>query len=174
MIQSKLQVIPNFGKYLFLLGILVALGMFVTNVRSFVHHREKVNIVCGSIAVSKVITPDYWYMGIYCIVIGVFLAIFEIPFSCYRSIPLIRTIWTNYLIRGGVYFISAIPCYLVGIGILGGILFSLLSLLYVFVGIKGESAEEPEDTLGYSQMIDAYKKLKGEESESEDSEDDDD
>ena len=112
-------------------------------------------------------------MGIYCIVAGTALGLFEFPFPIYRKIPLFSKVWTNYLIRGIIYFVGAIACYSVGIGIIGGVLTTLLSVMYIFVWIKGESAEDPTETIEYDQIsdsvVDVYHRAKGDGEGSEDS-----
>lgn len=113
-------------------------------------------------------------MGIYCIIIGACLFAFEFPCPCYREIPGVSKIWCNYLFRGGIYFILAIPCYAVGIGIISGFAFSLLSVVYMFCWLKGESAEDPKDVIEYSNMHEQLvESFKGEEEGDEDTDSED-
>ena len=103
--------------------------------------------------------------------------VFEFPFPCYRDVPLVSKVWCNYLIRGAIYFVGAIPCYLVGIGVVGGFGISFLSVVYMFCWLKGESAEDPKDIIEYStmheQLVEAFDKVKGENEGDEDTDSED-
>ncbi|KAL9642302.1 hypothetical protein ABK040_007300 [Willaertia magna] len=137
-IEKKLEGIPNFGRYLFILGIIIGI----------------ITLICGILAVLKLLGASRWYIGIYLIPFGPLLFAFEFPFPFWKKIPFLGILWSNYLFRSILYFILAIPCYAVNIGILAGGFITILSILYFISWLKGESALN--DSMEYEQLKEQF------------------
>lgn len=81
---------------------------------------------------------------------GVMLLALEAPLPYITGIPCVKQCLPHYGLRALVHVIASIPCYAVPIGILAGILFFILSLLYFVSWLRFESGDvQDAESEGY-------------------------
>jgi hypothetical protein len=126
--------VPEFGVYMKWLGIVVGI----------------VASVCGGLSFIPKFGKGRWYFGVYAIVVGIIIAIWDSPLPKY--LEFLEEYWKNLLYRGIAYPIAGLPCFGAPIGAFAGIVIIGHGLAHAVCWARMDSLEKPESPFGYSPL----------------------